>query len=170
MSSPIATTTKRAYNKAPKVIKVYLDKESKKTLMKCFKNHPKMVKKEEKRAKKEEAKEKKKEEKKAIREEKLENDKKKRDNLTVEQKRYLVEQRNMDLINCIPDLTNSQRINLIDYLVEKTNDSTYLSMVKTGMLEKKEITRDIPIDGDILKLGAANPKTITMMGNERVEV
>ena len=176
MSATQEVTTKRVYKKAPNVIKTFLDKDSKKELMRFAKNHPRVIikniKKEEKEAKainKANQKQAKIKEKK----EKHINAKEKCDKLSVEEKRFLVEKANEGLFN-VANFTKAQKINISDYLIQNTKNSVFVEMIKSGKLDdmstekvsKKGKSKKTVLTLDTL---SQDPKGMTMMiGNEKL--
>tara|TARA_B100000925_G_C21843185_1_gene402443 strand:+ start:48 stop:650 length:603 start_codon:yes stop_codon:yes gene_type:complete len=182
MSATQEVTTKRAYNKAPIVIRKFIDKDSKKQLIRFIKNHPRVIKKnikkEEKEAKaieKANLKQAKIEEKKA----KHINAKEKCDKLSVDEKRFLVEKANEGLFNAA-SFTKAQKIHIGDYLIENTKNSVFVEMIKSGKLDdmpnekvsKKGKTKKSDKDKEVvlnLQTLSEDPKGMTMMiGNEKL--
>lgn len=181
MSASQEVTTKRVYKKAPVVVRSFLDKESKKELMRFAKNHPRVIikniKKEEKEKKainKANEKQAKIEEKKA----KHINAKEKCDKLSVDEKRFLVEKANEGLFN-VANFTKAQRIHIGDYLIENTKNSVFVEMIKSGKLNdmqsekvskkgksKKTAEKEVVLNLETL---SKDPKSMTMMiGNEKL--
>ena len=180
MSATQEVTTKRAYNKAPIVIRKFIDKDSKKQLIRFIKNHPRVIKKnikkEEKEAKaieKANLKQAKIEEKKA----KHINAKEKCDKLSVDEKRFLVEKANEGLFNA-GNFTKAQKIHIGDYLIENTKNSVFVEMIKSGKLDDMKNTEKVVKKGKskkaeketTLKLTTVSedPKGMCMMGNEKL--
>ena len=179
MSATQEVTTKRVYKKAPVVIRTFLDKESKKELMRFAKNHPRVIikniKKEEKEIKainKANQKQAKIEEKKA----KHINAKEKCDKLSVEEKRFLVEKANEGLFN-VANFTKAQKINISDYLIQNTKNSVFVEMIKSGKLDDmstEKVSKKVKskkAEKVVLNLQtlSEDPKSMTMMiGNEKL--
>lgn len=182
MSATQEVTTKRVYKKAPIVIRSFLDKDSKKELIRFAKNHPravsKKIKQEEKETKainKANLKQAKIEDKKT----KHINAKEKCDKLSVDEKRFLVEKANEGLFN-VANFTKSQKIHIGDYLIENTKNSVFVEMIKSGKLndmsnekvskkgksKKSEKEKEVVLNLHTL---SQDPKTMTMMmGNEEL--
>lgn len=178
MSATQEVTIKRVYKKAPVVIRTFLDKDSKKKLMRFAKNHPRVInknikeeEKEEKETKKANLKLAKIEEKKA----KHINAKEKCEKLSIEEKRFLVEKANEGLFN-VANFTKSQRIHISDYLIENTKNSVFVDMIKSGKLNdmtnekvsKKGKSKKNKEEGIKLTTLSEDPKTMSMMGNEMI--
>ena len=181
MSATQEVTTKRAYKKAPVVIRSFLNKESKKELMRFAKNHPRVIIKNIKKEEKEKKAINKANMKKAKIEEKKANHidaKKKCDKLTVDEKRFLVEKANEGLFN-VANFTKAQKIHIGDYLIENTKNSVFVEMIKSGKLNdmpsekvskkgksKKTAEKEVVLD---LQTLSEDPKAMTMMiGNEKL--
>ena len=178
MSATQKITTKRAYKKAPLVIRTFLDKDSKNLIMRFTKNHPKKIKindikraKELKKIDKDKAKKARIEEKKM----KHQNAKEKFELLTIDEKRFLVEEANEGLLN-LSSFTKAQKIHITDYLIQNTKNSVFVDMIKSGKLDnmkqkvikKTRKSKDKETSLNLTTLGD-NPKGMSMMmGNEKL--
>lgn len=174
MSATQEVTTKRAYKKAPVVIRSFLNKESKKELMRFAKNHPRVIIKNIKKEEKEKKAINKANMKKAKIEEKKANHihaKEKCDKLTVDEKRFLVEKANEGLFN-VANFTKAQKTHIGDYLIQNTKNSVFVEMIKSGKLndmqnekvtkkeKKKKMDKETGLN--LTTLGD-NPKGMSMM-------